>query len=136
MPMFLKELHKVWIGQKAGDEMLLYSGLSPSGYPVLAGFLVNQGYISTVFAKNVRTDFDTEIERAKTAGAFQSWICQDYTVFDSPAQQEEAAQVRGMLLDNDTEKEALQVIQMLITNLEEEKRAHTETGQFTNDIPE
>lgn len=135
MPMFLREFHKILIGERGADAVQLYSGLSHAGVPVITGFLVHDNEITTVFGKKSTNGLEADLERAKKAASFpENWICQDYTIFDSPLQQEEAAQVRGMLLDNPSEKDALQGILMIIEGID--RSEPTNTSEVGSDLRE
>lgn len=119
--MFLANLYKITRGLgNDGVKLDLYTGKSHGGVDVLVAVVYpNTVAPGSAFVKKIeKSKFDKEIEMIvrNSKSVYSSWISQDYTSL-SPLQQEEAAQVRGMLVEDD---EALESIQRLIKDVEKE----------------
>lgn len=119
--MFLEKLHKINRGKGSnGVRLDIYTGTTKNGADLLVAVVYPSPIsASTAFVKKIKHQrFDSEINNIirNSREIYSEWISQDYTSL-SPLQQEEAAQVRGMLVEDEN---ALEYITNLIKEVETE----------------
>ena len=124
MPMFLKSLEKVYRGFGKGEEYAdcdIFSGVTHNGLPVVCGVFRRHDIVVNIFTKAATSDLDKEIEQIrKRCGPQYEWEYYNFKEL-SPPQQEEAAHVRGLLLDSELDEEAYNGIKNLIYTVELER---------------
>lgn len=118
--MFLEKLHKINRGTGPnGVRLDVYTGTTKKGLDLLVAVVYPSPLApSTAFVKKVKSSrFDKEISGIirNARDVYSEWESQDYTSLNS-LQQEEAAQVRGMLIEDE---HALEYIVNLIKEVEE-----------------
>lgn len=102
--MFLKEIKRIYKGYSPKDSYTVnvYSGISKADFNLMVFWIRSPQdgriVLKELTAKNGADEEQFMISQVKYA--YPEWVEHDYTQFDSPLQAEEAAQVRGMLIDD------------------------------------